>query len=129
MELASMEIQSIISHAERIVSTAAESRLILNWLEQPVHLQITASSLLGDFGAQAQRAAWDFLTSGRAALIATDSHDIDSRKPRMKTAFRHISDELGEELAHLVCIENPLRVINGRDILPLSLCDQKEIDC
>jgi len=46
----------------------------------------------------------------------------------MRTAFRHISDKLGKELAHLVCIENPLRVINGRDILPLSLCDQKEID-
>ncbi|OHB60362.1 MAG: hypothetical protein A2167_00395 [Planctomycetes bacterium RBG_13_46_10] len=128
IELASMDIQSIISHAERILPTAAQSNLLLHWLDQSAHFQITASSLLGDFGPEAQRAAWDFLTSGRAALVATDSHDIDSRKPRMRTAFRHISDKLGKELAHLVCIENPLRVINGRDILPLSLCDQKEID-
>ena len=128
MELASMNIQCIISHAERIITTAAHSCLLLKWLDQAAHLQITASGLLGDFGPEAQQIAWDFLSSGQATLVATDSHDIDSRKPNMKTAYRHISEKLGEEIAHLVCVENPLRVIIGRDILPLSLCNQKEAD-
>jgi protein-tyrosine phosphatase len=128
MELASMDVQPIISHAERMVSVSANSRLISNWLDRSAHLQITASGLLGDFGPEAQRIAWDFLSSGKAALVATDSHNTDSRKPKMKTAFRRISDKLSEDLAYLVCIENPKRVIIGEEILPVSLCNQKEAD-
>ncbi len=127
-ELASMGIQSVISHAEKITPLAAQPKVLLRWLEHSAHLQITASSLVGDFGLEVQRAAWHFLTSGRATLVATDSHDINGRRPQMRAAFEHISARLGKDLAHLVCIENPSRVINGQDILPVSLYNQQEAD-
>jgi len=127
-ELASMGIQSVISHAEKIASLATQHQIILRWLEHSAHLQITASSLLGDFGLEVQRAAWYLLTSGRAALVATDSHDTNLRRPRMRAAFGRISTKLGEDIAHLVCIENPSRVVNGQDILPVSLYDRQETD-
>lgn len=128
IELASMNIQSIIAHAERIVSISSNSRLLSKWFEQSAHLQITASGLLGDFGPEGQRIAWDFLSSGQAIIVATDSHNTDSRKPRMKRAFRQISDNLGKELAYLACIENPSRMISGQDILPLPICNEKEVN-
>ena len=125
-ELASMGIQSVISHAEKIAALATQHQVLLRWLEHSAHLQITASSLVGDFGPEVQRAAWGFLTSGWATLVATDSHDTNGRRPRMRAAFRRISTtRLGEDIAHLVCIENPSRVINGQDILPVSLYDQQ----
>lgn len=127
-ELASMGIQSVISHAERNTSLAAMPKVLLRWLEHSAHLQITASSLVGDFGPEVQRTAWHFLTSGWATLVATDSHDINGRRPRMRAAFGRISTELGEDLARLVCIENPSRVVNGQDILPVSLYKQQEAD-
>lgn len=126
-ELASMGIKPVISHAERITNLTRQPNLLLRWLEHFTNLQITASSLLGDFGTEAKKAAWNFLTSGWARLVATDSHDIDSRRPKMKDAFKQISSKLGEDIAHLVCIENPSRVINGRDILPTSLVEQQEV--
>ena len=127
-ELASMGIQPVISHAEKIAALATQHQVLLRWLEHSAHLQITASSLVGDFGSKVQRAAWHFLTSGRATLVATDSHDIKIRKPRMRAAFGHISARLGETIAHLVCIENPSRVINGQDIRPVSVYNQQEAD-
>ncbi|MBA7681815.1 Tyrosine-protein phosphatase YwqE [subsurface metagenome] len=127
-ELASMGIQSVISHAEKIAALATQHQVLLRWLEHSAHLQITASSLLGDFGSEVQKVAWGFLTSGLATLVATDSHDINGRRPRMRAAFGRISTKLGKDLAHLVCIENPSRVVNGQDILPVSLYNQQEAD-
>jgi len=127
-ELASMGIQSVISHAEKIAALATQHQVLLRWLEHSAHLQITASSLLGDFGSEVQKVAWGFLTSGWATLVATDSHDINGRRPRMRAAFGRISSRLGKDLAHLVCIENPSRVVNSQDILPVSLYNQHEVD-
>lgn len=125
-ELASMGIQSIISHAEKIALLATQHQVLLGWLEHSAHLQITASSLVGDFGSKVQRTAWSFLTSGLARLVATDSHNINNRRPRMKAAFGCISTKLGKDLAHLVCNENPSRVVNGQKIVPVSLHNRQE---
>ncbi len=117
VELSSLGIKSIISHPERHPFIARQPRVLLKWLEQSAHLQITAGSLLGDFGSLAHKAAWNFLNMGWTSLVATDSHNLDGRRPRMKEAFRSISDRLGESMARLVCIENPLRILEGKDIL------------
>lgn len=119
-ELASMGVQAIISHPERHPILANESKILLKWLEQSAHLQVTSASLLGRFGPIAQKAAWNFLTSGWVSFVATDSHNLEDRKPCLKAAFEHISIELGENIASLVCIENPLRVIKGQDIIPME---------
>jgi len=126
-ELGSMNIQPIISHAERILPLSMRPRTIAKWLEHNTHLQITAASLLAGFGPEVERAAWQFLASGRATLVASDSHDVELRKPQMKAAFRRIRDELGEDIAHLVCVENPSRVVNGQEILFAPNLNQQEL--
>ena len=123
-ELITIGIRPIISHAERIAAFTKQPHLLLRWLEHPIDLQITTSSLLGDFGDEAKKAAWNYITSGWARIVATDSHDLDSRKPNMKAAFRQIRMKLGEDLARLICFENPLRVINGQDILSVSFSEE-----
>jgi len=125
-ELGSMDVQPIISHAERIVPLSARPRIVRKWLEHNTHLQITAASLLGGFGLEVERTAWQFLASGWATLVATDSHDAELRRPQMKAAFRRILDELGKDIAHLVCVENPSRVVNGGEILFASNHNQQE---
>jgi protein-tyrosine phosphatase len=127
-EIASMGIHSVISHAERNACLATQHRVLLRWLEHSTHLQITASSLVGDFGLALQKTAWHFLTSGWATLVATDSHDTNVRRPQMRAAFRRIGKKLGEDIARLVCIENPSRAVNGQHIVPVSLYDQQEAE-
>ena len=120
IELSSLGIQVIISHPERHPVLAKQPKLLLKWLKHSTHLQVTTSSLLGEFGSMVLETAWHFLSSGLAAFVATDSHDLNSRRPCMKTAFERINIKLGETIARLVCIENPLRVLKGQDIVPTN---------
>jgi len=116
VELDFLGVQVIISHPKRHPVLAKQPQILLDWQAHSTHLQITSGSLLGEFGLMAQRAAWQFLSSGWASLVATDSHDLDGRRPSMRAAFEHISIKLGHHIARLVCIENPLRVLKGQDI-------------
>jgi len=129
VDLASLDIHAIISHPERHPVLAKAPRAMLKWLEQPAYMQVTSASLLGEFGAPAQQAAWHFLDSGWASFVATDSHNSDGRRPRMRAAFERISIRLGEAMARLVCIENPLRVLKGQSIQTIhSMKAEKRIN-
>ena len=116
LELACLGIYGIISHPERHLILNKQHNIIPKWLENPAYLQITAGSLLGEFGPRAKKAAWHFLSLGWVSIVATDCHNLSSRRPRMTAAFKYICEKFGYELAHLVCIENPLRVLEGRKI-------------
>jgi protein-tyrosine phosphatase len=116
VDLVSMGITAIISHPERHSGFIKNPDILSKWLECSAHLQVTAASLLGDFGQAAQKFGWQLLSSGQALIVATDSHDLDGRRPCMKAAFERISNELGETVARLVCIENPRRILEGREI-------------
>ena len=126
IELASMDIQSVISHAELIAPLSSRPEMVRKWLECSTHLQITAASLVGDFGPEVQKVALSFIESGKATLVATDSHNTNLRKPRMRAAFGLISSRFGEDTANLVCIENPSRIVNGQDIFSVSLYEQQK---
>lgn len=128
-ELSSMGIQAIISHPERHPFLARAPQMIPNlqtradslgvppkWFDYPIHLQITAGSLLGQFGQQAKTAAWYFLKTCLASLVATDCHDLGSRRPCMKAAFQVISAQLGREVAKRVCVDNPAKILHGQNI-------------
>ena len=129
VELISLGIHPIISHPERHFVFVKQPKILLKWLAYSAHLQITAGSLLGEFGVPAQKAAWQFLNSGWASLVATDAHDLQERKPCMSAAYSHISIKLGEKIARLVCVENPLRILNGQDIRTVgSIGTRKCID-
>ena len=126
-ELFSMGIRAVISHPERHSILSKQHQLLFKWFEYSPAIQITAGSILGDFGPVVKMAAWQFLTSGWTVLIATDSHDTQSRRPRMRAAFELISIELGRDVASLVCIENPVRILKGEDVLTIPVCRHKEV--
>ena len=114
-ELDGMNICVVISHPERHWVLAEQPERMESWFEYSVQLQITAGSVVGDFGSQVQSAARHFLDSGLASFVATDSHDLAGRRPRMSVAFEYISRELGESRARQLCIENPLKILKGQD--------------
>lgn len=128
IELASMGIQPVISHPELIAPLADRPEIVRKWLECSTHLQITAASLVGDLGPEVQKVALSFIESGKAILVATDSHNTNIRRPRMRAAYELISTRFGEDTANLVCIENPSRIVNGQDILSVSLYEQQKED-
>jgi protein-tyrosine phosphatase len=115
-ELAQAGISLIISHPERHRMLAKHPQTIEKWLGQSVILQITAGSLLGEFGPEAEESAWFLLQNGWAQIVATDAHDVRRRRPCMTAVYENITDELGPQTAWEVCIDNPLRIVQGVDI-------------
>ena len=114
----------ILSHPERHRYLTARPQVVEPWLRCGAALQLTAGSFTGDFGTTAQRAAWYWLETGRAALVASDAHDAHRRPPRMTEAIRLIAARLGEDVARRVCAENPWRVLQGRELEQPAAADE-----
>lgn len=115
-ELSCRGVEAILSHPERHLVLAKQPGIVLRWLEHSVHLQVTAGSLLGEFGPVAEKAAWQLLSHGWASLVATDAHGLHRRRPCMRAAFERIRLRLGEQMARLACVENPARILEGRPL-------------
>ena len=124
-ELSQAGVKVILTHPERHQSLAIQPQLLSNWSNKGCAIQITAGSVLGKFGSIAQKAAWQILESGLPLIVATDSHNTDSRAPCMRAAYQMIAGHLGQQTANLVCIENPARAIEGKEIQKIEIKNQE----
>ena len=106
---------------------ASQPQRLSKWLELGAHLQITAGSLLGCFGCQTEKAGWSLIRNGWVSFVASDAHDIKHRRPMMKAAFEKIKQKFSQDLARLLCIENPSRVINGQDLEPVDIFEYRKV--
>jgi protein-tyrosine phosphatase len=114
-ELQAMGIQFILSHPERHHFLQQQPAAVGAWLKHGAILQVTAGSLTGDFGAAAERCAWQLLTQGCVSILATDAHDCRSRPPRMRQALKLVSERLGASVARRL-VDHAQRVFDGQSI-------------
>ena len=115
-QLDDLGIIAIISHPERQRVLAAQPEIVSKWSDFGVGVHITSGSILGLFGSAIQKAAWNFLNADCNCVVATDAHDTSCRGPVMTAAFELITQKLGKDAARKLCIENPSRIIEGKDI-------------
>lgn len=116
-ELRAQGITVILSHPERHDYLSSRLDWILRWLGEGVVLQITAGSLLGQFGHNAERVGWSLLEQGWATVVASDAHDCVARPPLLGAAMREIGRRLGTDVGEMVCVENPRRIVDGCPLL------------
>lgn len=115
----------IIAHPERNVALLRHPDVLRRWLGCGASLQITGGSLLGDYGRQAQQAAWGLLAEGCVSLVATDAHD-NHVGACMTRAFEMIRAGFGDDLATLLCVDNPTRVVAGESLVSATALDRGE---
>jgi len=128
-QLARRGLRVILAHPERNIPLLRHPEILLGWRACGVGLQITAASLLGEWGRCAKRAAWELLTPGDRVLVATDAHDSVSASAQMTTAFAAVADRLGCDVAHRVCVENPARVVWGESLARVPMPRPVEVSC
>ncbi len=107
---------AIITHPERHPYLVRRPEAMIEWLKLGAFAQVTCASLTGGFGRAAEAAAWDWLNRGLVHLVATDAHDTQRRPPVMTQAIDLIAGRMGEDLARVVCLDNPAHVLYGRDL-------------
>lgn len=94
-------IVSVITHPERHSTVVKEpERWTRRWVEAGAVLQVTAGSLLGEFGPGAEQVGWRIIeTYWRSSLLASDAHDTQRRPPRLSAATREVERRLGTAVA------------------------------
>lgn len=108
----------ILTHPERNPTLQADQPRMVDWLRGGVLVQVTAGSVLGRMGKQAERMAHELLEKRWVNFLATDAHNTTSRPPRMHDAFELVAKKYGPEYAHLLCVSNPLAAFMGKPLQP-----------
>jgi protein-tyrosine phosphatase len=115
-------ILPIITHPERNPSLQSQLPELHRWVLDGCYLQITAQSLLGRFGPEAQRVALALISANLAHFIASDAHDSVDRSPDLSAAFKFVSAKYGRDRADALLIHNPAAALMGN---PISISKTK----
>jgi protein-tyrosine phosphatase len=103
----------IVAHPERNLVFQNRPELLAELIGHGMRVQLTASSLTGAFGPQAQAAARTFLERRMVHFVATDAHNTDKRPPRVREALTVLRELVGEEVAAALTVENPRAVVEN----------------
>jgi len=115
----------VIAHPERNLVFQQKPELLAYLIGHGARVQLTASSLLGAFGAEAQTAARLFLECGMVHFVATDAHNTAKRPPLVREALAALRELAGDEVTEALTHENPLAVVENRG-LPWEAEPQEE---
>ncbi|HVB33332.1 MAG TPA: CpsB/CapC family capsule biosynthesis tyrosine phosphatase [Patescibacteria group bacterium] len=115
-ELQLAGITPIVTHPERNRILRGHTDWLDKWVSRGCAVQVTAGSLLGRFGPNAQEAATRWLETDRIHVLASDAHNTTSRPPELAAAYERVAEMRGEETARALCIENPLAAVEGKPL-------------
>jgi protein-tyrosine phosphatase len=113
-ELQLAGLTPILTHPERNPTLQTEPERMKDWLRGGVLIQVTADSLTGHKGKQAERMSLELLEKRWVHFLATDAHNTTSRPARMRQAHNLVATKFGASYAHALCLTNPLAVFLGK---------------
>jgi protein-tyrosine phosphatase len=73
----------IISHAERNSEIQRSPAMLRDLVKAGALCQVNAGSFRGDFGSAARQSAFELIRGNLVHVIASDTHDLLSRKPEL----------------------------------------------
>jgi len=116
----------LVAHPERYVNVdAGNLDLVEDWRRVGASMAVNAGSLLGGFGATAQRSARELLARGWVDLLGSDYHARGGRRPLvLRDTWSLLVESGGEAQARLLLSHNPGRLMDGEqpdEVEPLRL--------
>lgn len=115
-ELFSARLVPIITHPERNPLLQRNLNLVAEWADMGCVVQVTGSSLAGDWGERALKAAEWLLRRGLIHVLATDAHGAQRRKPVLSTGRDAAARLIGEEAARALVETNPAAIVAGKPL-------------
>lgn len=105
--LAKRNVVVMLAHPERNRDLLAAPDKIAPFIRAGCLFQLTAGALDGDMGAEVMALARHWLTQGLYHIIASDTHSVKRRPPKLKQAYQYVQQTLGEEQAQRLCVSQP----------------------
>ena len=106
-ELRTRGVRPVLVHPERNKGVMANPERLRPFMDQGCLVQVTAGSLVGQFGATAQKTAEALLERQWVNVVASDAHNLRGRLPRMRDAREWLRKHLGEPMARRLTWTNP----------------------
>jgi protein-tyrosine phosphatase len=117
----------ILTHPERNPILRQRPELIDEWVGQGRLMQVTASSLTGQWGTAAQSFARRMLDRAQVHVIASDGHNTETRPPRLDTARPWLERHYGKPTVRLLLEDNPRAIVEDRDVKPMEVLTRKPV--
>lgn len=109
-------VQPIISHPERNRVIQEDPGELVPLVEAGSLAQVTAASVIGDFGQRVQEAVKTLFEWRLAHFVATDAHGITRRRPKLSEGAAQLREMIGPDEAAEILQNNPEAVIHGRRV-------------
>ncbi|HAU13263.1 MAG: capsular biosynthesis protein [Pseudomonadales bacterium] len=107
----------MIAHPERNREIMKNPAKLKPLLKEGCLLQVTAGSLVGQFGEGAQRIAKALLDEDLITILASDAHNIKNRPPNLAAGYEEVARVVGDERADRLLHHNS-RMIFESSISP-----------
>jgi protein-tyrosine phosphatase len=104
-------VTPIIAHAERNPMIMTKPEITDTFVYAGAAIQITAGSLVGDFGKFSMKAAKQLVSMDQVFCLGSDIHP--GRKYRMKDAKKSLTRLAGKKKAELITRENPSAILEA----------------
>lgn len=89
-------LMPVIAHPERCAAVQEDPTVLEPLRVGGAWIQVVAPSLTGRSGGRARAAAWALLESGGADLVASDAHDVGTRRCELREAGDLVIGRLGQ---------------------------------
>ena len=107
-------IRPLIAHPERNKDVMRNLEKIHPFVKAGCLLQVTAGSVTGAFGAQAQTRARELLERDWVFAVATDAHNLEHRPPDLAQARAVLDAHFGARTADNLVLNNPARLLGAQ---------------
>lgn len=112
-------VTAIIAHPERLPDVQKNPLILQEAVRMGSVLQITAGALLRRGDSRIRQCSLDLLHHGLVGLVSSDAHNAAAAFPEAVVSV--ILEQVGEEQARRILIENPARVLAGEAIEALQV--------
>lgn len=107
-------IMPMIAHPERNRDILADYTKFTQLQRLGCLFQITAASICGDFGEESKALAERMLEEEAATIIATDTHNLKRRPPKLKQAKEAAARIVGAEKAQQLVYDTPRQISQSK---------------
>lgn len=122
-EMIAADMTPVIAHPERQRAFLDNPKLLPSLIEMGCLAQVTATSIIGGYDEEIEKAAHEMIQAGMIHTIASDVHNTSIRPFNLQAAFQRLEKEYGVAYKNYL-VENARKIFEGKEIQKF---DKKDI--
>lgn len=120
-EVTLLGLTPVLAHIERYDALAFHAERVEELIDKGCYTQVNSNhvlkpALIGDRAKEFKKRTRYFLEQDLVHCVASDMHNLSSRPPFMREAYKLITEEFGKDKAKALLKKNPLMLLKNQAI-------------